>query len=140
MVKVVHERNAILIYLGPPLWYIQNGNFNFIILIIMVMGECILIELYYSGNCWNVMESKSIFKIYENKTKIYFWNFTICKFLWTIAWSYSKRFLKYADRIIYKNKNFFFEITAWKGPIPYQIRYFWIDRFKSLKYPYTYFY
>ena len=36
---------------------------------IMVMGECILIELYYSGNCWNVMESKSIFKIYEIEQK-----------------------------------------------------------------------
>ena len=36
---------------------------------IMVMGECILIELYYSGNCWNVMGSKSIFKIYEIEQK-----------------------------------------------------------------------
>ena len=38
-------------------------------IVIMVMGECILIELYYSGNCWNVMESKSIFKIYEIEPK-----------------------------------------------------------------------
>ena len=36
---------------------------------IMVMGECILNEFYYSGNCWNVMGIKSIFKIYEMEQK-----------------------------------------------------------------------
>ena len=35
----------------------------------MVVGECVLIELYYSRNCWNIMESKSIFKIYEIEQK-----------------------------------------------------------------------
>ena len=62
-------RNVILIYLGPPLWYIQNGNFKFILHDHNGHGWMLLIELYYSGNCWNVMGSKSIFKIYEIEQK-----------------------------------------------------------------------
>ena len=44
-------------------------KWKFFFIVIMVVGECVLIELYYSGNCWNVMESKSIFKIYEIEQK-----------------------------------------------------------------------
>ena len=51
----------------------------------MVMGECILIEFYYSGNCWNVMGIKSIFKIYEMEQKSTSGNLQYVKFLWIIA-------------------------------------------------------
>ena len=61
---------------------------------IMVMGECILIELYYSGNCWNVMESKPIFKIYEIEQKSTSGTLQYANFYRPLLKAISKRFLK----------------------------------------------